>query len=197
MEPPRKEDMPVDWAMYVKLAIGLLFGLPLPVLLPPHLASIVVVLAGVSWLLWGAWIVYLSAASKGWPSTPGTIVENKLGGIEVPGRRPTYADYFPIIAYRYAVNGVEYFSNKIALFPSDLRTPEDCTKRPPYKEAADFCAKFPLASSAQVYYNPKSPKDAVLVVGALSRSKEHSIVFFVLGSFLIWLGTFIFYVTVS
>ncbi len=196
MEPPSKEEMPVDWGMYIKLAIGVFLGLLLPMLLPASLVSIVVIFAGLLWLLWGGWIIYLSAASKSWPATQGIIVENRLGGIEVPGRGPAfYADYFPVIAYRYIVDGVEYLSRRIALFPSDLRTPEDRTKRPPCKDAADFCANYPLNSSAAVYYNPKFPKDAVLIVGALSRSKQHSIVFLVLGSFLVLLGTFVFCVT--
>jgi hypothetical protein len=124
----------------------------------------------------------------------GVIIENSIGAIEVPGRWIGLIDYFPIIAYRYDVNGVTYVSRRIALFPSDLRVEEDRTKKTPYKDIEDVCAQYPLNTSVNVHYKRNGPKDGVLIVGALSRSKQHSIVFFVLGSFLLLLGGFLFYV---
>lgn len=193
MSLPARSDIPVDWTVYAQLCF-FAFVIVLVVLLPSYVLNCVLVIVGIACMIWGGWINYLSAASKKWPVIQGVIIENGIGAIEVPGRWIGLIDYFPVIAYRYELYGVTYFSRRIALFPSDLRIQEDRTEHPPNKNTEDFCKKFPLNTAVSVHYDPRSPKDGLLIVGALSRSKQHSIVFFVLGSFLLFLGGFLFYV---
>jgi len=204
-------NIPFNKSIFVKVMLALLV-LVLTLLLQRHAKSLIpmiFVIPGICWLTWGGWIIYLSRASKRWPVTQGTIIENTIGGIEEMDRYYNTAYYFPVIAYRYVVDGTEYISRRITLFPSDLRIPgvsaeplagaSDQRRRHdviPCNETVHFCAKYPINSIVNVHYNPSSPKDGVLLVGALSRSKQHSIVFLVTGGFLMSIGMFLLYVDI-
>lgn len=185
-------ELPVDQAVFIKAAI-LVLVLPFLILLATGLQVAFLVTAGIAWSVWGIRILYLSRSSKRWPVTQGTIIENSVGRIVVPSTPCWYAESYPIIAFRYMVDCVEYVSRKVVLFPGDLRVCDDSLSDPPYRTTVDFCARYPLNSAVEVHYNPHAPRNSVLITGALSRSWQHSIVFLILGSFLILLGVFLFY----
>lgn len=185
--------LPVDQAVFIKVVILALI-LPFLFLLASSLTVAFLVTAGIAWSVWGIRILYLSRSSKHWPITQGTIIENFVGRIVVPSRYGWYAESYPIIAFRYTVDGGEYVSRKVVLFPGDLRVCDDPLADPPYRTTVDFCAGYPLNSAVEVHYNPNWPRHAVLITGALSRSWQHSIVFLILGSFLVLLGLSLLYV---
>lgn len=185
-------ELPVDQTVFIKV-ITLVLMLPFLFLLASSLTVAFLVVAGIAWAVWGVRILYLSGSSKRWPVTQGTIIENFVGRIVVPSTPCWYAESYPILAFRYTVDGVEYVSRKVVLFPDDLRVCDDPLEDPPYRTTVDFCARYPINSTVEVHYNPNWPRQAVLITGALSRSWQHSIVFLILGSFLISLGVFLLY----
>ncbi len=173
--------------------MAVLLVLTLPLLFQRYakpLLPMIFVVPGICFLAWGIWIICLSRASKNWLVTKGTILENKIGEISRPGSpgRITYS--FPKIAYRYRVDGIEYLSRRMVLFPSDLEYPGQA------EEPSRFCARYPIDSEVDVHYSQRSPGNGVLVVGALVRSKQHSIVFLITGVFLLSIGLFLFYANV-
>lgn len=186
-------ELPVDQTVFIKIII-LVLMLPFLFLLASSLTVAFLVIAGIAWAVWGIRILYLSGSSKHWPVTQGTIIENSVGRIVVPSRYGWYAESYPILAFRYTVDGVEYVSRKTVLFPGDLRVCDEPLADPPYRTTVDFCARYPMNSAVEVHYNPNWPRHAVLIAGALSRSWQHSVVFLVLGSFLVSLGLFLLYI---
>lgn len=186
-------ELPVEYANIIK-AVLLALMLPAMVLLPAGLLAAILVAAGIAWSVWGIRILHLSRSSKRWPVTQGTIIENSVGRIVVPSTPCWYAESYPTLAFRYTVDGVEYVSRKAVLFPGDLRVCDDPLEDPPYRTTVDFCARYPLNSAVEVHYDPHAPGNGVLITGALSRSWQHSIVFLILGSFLVLLGLFLLYV---
>ena len=180
----RNNNLPLDTSVFVKgLFVILVLGLSLLIqLYTKSLIPIIFIVPGIIWLAWGSWIVYRSMTSRNWPVTRGTIAENSIGEIEEPDRWYNTPYSLPVIAYRYSVDGDEYFSRRIALFQSDLKIPYNMAK------TEHFCAQFPLNSVVDVHYNPRSPKDAVIVMGLLSRSKQHAIIFLIVGVAFLSLG---------
>ena len=205
-----KSDLPINMNSYAKLLFGMTLML-LFAIFADHARSfipVVLIVAGSAWVGWGLWIIHLSRSSKHWPTVSGIILENSIGMIVEPLERYVVY-YFPKIAYRYTVNGVEYVSCQTALFPSDLRisgggmhslddmkSPDQYHHAHAHKTTAGFCQRFPLHSEVVVHYNPQSPQQAVLVVGALSRSWQHSIVFIFVGCSLFLICAFLVYVDV-
>jgi hypothetical protein len=185
--------LPFDYAVVIKVVVLALAG-PALIFLPVCPLSIFLIAAGIGCMAWGVWIIYLSSSSKNWPVVQGTFIESSIGRIAVPSVPGWQVESFPVIAYRYTTGGTEYISRQIALFPSDLRICDDPLLHPPYRQTQDFCTRYPLGSSVKVHYNPSSPRNGVLIVGALSRSAQHSIVFIVVGGFLISLSLFLLYV---
>lgn len=184
-------NIPFDKSILVKVALVLLV-LALPLLMQGYTKSLIpmiFIIPGVLWLSWGSWIIYLSRTSRSWLVTQGTIVENTIGEIERPGNPGRTVYSFPVMTYRYFVDGIEYFSHRTVLFPSDLEYPNERI------ETEHFCEKFPLNSTVEVHYNPRSPKDAIIVTGLLSRSKQHAIIFLIIGAFFLWLGLFMFHIS--
>ena len=120
--PEDSDSIPVDWSIHIKaalvfLALIVFFELGL---YAKSALSVFILTIGVLWLGWGIWIIRQSYMSKRWPVAEGVVIENSTGVVESPmERRAIY--YFPVISYRYPVDGVEYVSNRIVLFPSDLR----------------------------------------------------------------------------
>lgn len=186
-------ELPVEYDNVIK-AIILALMMSALVFLPASLLAAILVAAGIAWLAWGIRILHLSKSSKHWPVTQGTIIENSVGRIVVPSTPCWYAESYPILAFRYTADGGEYVSRRVVLFPGDLRVCDDPLADPPYRATVDFCARYPLNSAVDVHYNPHAPRNAVLITGALSRSWQHSIVFLILGSFLVLLGLFLLYV---
>jgi hypothetical protein len=79
---------------------------------------------------------------------------------------------------------------------SDMKSLDQYHHAHARKTTADFCQRFPLHSEVIVHFNPQSPRQAILVVGALSRSWQHFIVFLFMGCALLLICAFLVYVDV-
>jgi len=123
----------------------------------------------------GAWSVIQSAiASKGWPSTEATIIENTLRYEE------TYKLRFNV---EYEVAGQYYFRGKPYL--GDFGNFAWDTGE------AEFIAKYTEYSKHPIYYNPNNPQEATLEQGfkwSYLTSMGFFMLFFVVG-LLFLLGT--------
>ncbi len=193
MDKQADRHIPFDKSVVAKVMLIILF-LGLPLLLQKDAKSLmplVFLVPGICFLVWGCWIIYLSKISKDWPVTHGSIIENTIREISRPGSpgRTTYS--YPALAYRYSANGIEYISRRIVLFASDLEYPGQA------EEPARFCSRYPVGSLVDIYYSPRHPGNGVLIVGALSRSKQHSVVFLIAGCFLTSMGIFLFYIDIA
>jgi hypothetical protein len=89
----------------------------------------------------------LSAESRGWPTTQGTVVSSRLDKYrrESPGCRPR-------IVYRYQVAGRTYKSHRISFQQS-----RSC------REAEMAISNHPVNGSVEVHYRPGDPGEAVLL----------------------------------
>jgi len=87
-----------------------------------------------------------------WPKTSGVIMQCQRW---YHGGKHSY--YNVEVAYTYLVNGRRYTDRKIALWNPDLRGDSDRTH--------DFVATHPVHSTAEVYYDPEHPENAVLIPG--------------------------------
>lgn len=116
-----------------------------------------------AWLLLFAPVLYYGAesiqgarstwASSNWPHVAGTIVRYEIRGRALCSR--------PVPYYAYVVSGKAY--------QSSARVPgiEECFRA---EVASSMAASYPLGSSVRVYYDPQSPKEAVLLPGYMTRN---------------------------
>ncbi|HKJ22004.1 MAG TPA: DUF3592 domain-containing protein [Gammaproteobacteria bacterium] len=114
-------------------------------------------LLGSAILLYSLWSIYMTHASRTWPSTRGTIVEANCAsshgraGTTYPSTRSRH------VLFQYQVNGDSYTSDRESFgIPVAGR---DC---------AAGCSK---GQAVNVYYDPSNPGEAVLNVGTYSRSR--------------------------
>ena len=110
-----------------------------------------------------------------WPTTEGVVIKSELMGIEVGRKGAMKAN----VHYAYTVGGQRYTGSIIRL--------GDMT---PSRKSAQgaVLAKYPLNKKVTVYYDPKSPRQAVLAVsGWVGRMMmlAPAIVLFTIGALLI------------
>ncbi len=84
-----------------------------------------------------------------WRETEGEIIQSEIKKDE---KIVSYNYYYPVIKYRYTVNGKEYTSDRIFL----TKLASD------YNTVKGIVEKYPLNKKVKVYYNPFNPKEAVL-----------------------------------
>ena len=112
-------------------------------------------------LLWSGFVLYaiiMGMKSQQWPVTQGKILttevrkhipDKRSGGV----RRPTYKPY---VRYEFTVGDQRYENDLIAFAQKNYFSDSDAQKA---------LQKYPINTDVKVYYNPKSHKQAVLVVG--------------------------------
>lgn len=97
------------------------------------------------------------AAAASWPSVEGRITasavlsereRNSSGNFELR--------YTPRISYEYAVDGTSYAGDRVRFGLLNLAHE---------KASKDICARYPLGSTATIYYNPANPSESVLERG--------------------------------
>ena len=84
-----------------------------------------------------------------WKKTQGEIIQSEIKKNE---KIVAYDYYYPLIKYKYVVNGKEFISDRIFLtdIASDYKTIEKIVKN------------YPVGKKVKVFYNPFNPKEAVL-----------------------------------
>jgi hypothetical protein len=96
-------------------------------------------------------------ASAEWRSAPGNLLSFKI----TKGTYKRQTHYYPNLEYEYTVGGTRYTSDRIS-FGYLAYDSEDEAK-------ADIEQQI-HGNPVKVYYNPKNPKDAVLICGGAGGS---------------------------
>ncbi len=92
----------------------------------------------------------LSRASRSWPTVSGTVLASEVRhyGITESARRR----YYPAVTYRYEVDGRTYSGKR--MYFDEVASTESW--------AAELARKYPVGSTAPVYYDPADPECALL-----------------------------------
>lgn len=96
----------------------------------------------------GAYLLYTlirQHASKRWPKTTGEVLESQLEK-DVDG-------WGPYVRYGYSVKGKRYVNDRLYFYLSNRSTEH---------EARKHLAPYPVGKAVTIYYNPRSPANAVL-----------------------------------
>jgi hypothetical protein len=114
-----------------------------------------IVLSGLGLSMWIGIILGFrkNKSIQQWPSVSGRITESTVvGSFQQTGRDRMWIEQ-PKVSYTYTVKGHEYTGHTITIVEMDSS----------FKQAAlDKIAPYPLGQDVPVFYNPKSPEDAVL-----------------------------------
>ena len=117
-------------------------------------------------LLWSEFrVVGVSESSKQWERVSGEIVANEFECTTTHhSRNVTEESCFPIVRYRYEVDGTPYTSERIDA--SDSQQAFDS-----HEEASGWAqAVYPVGLAVEVYYDPADPRSALLEPGAIESS---------------------------
>ncbi|MEW5718265.1 MAG: DUF3592 domain-containing protein [Chloroflexota bacterium] len=96
-------------------------------------------------------------ASTEWLNVPGNLLSFEI----TRGKTKRQTHYYPHLEYEYTVNGTRYTSKRIS-FGYLAYDSED--------EVKSDIERQIRGNPVKVYYNPKNPKDAVLICGGASGS---------------------------
>jgi len=115
---------------------------------------------GVVLITFGVYFTILSNGASAWPSVKGaitnTFVQTHISTINNPTTKSTFSrTYYPEITYSWVVDGKSYKGSRYGLGYSHPKYPEKMTAK---KVAKDFLP----GQSIEVFYDPNSPKDAVI-----------------------------------
>lgn len=95
-----------------------------------------------------------SAASRSWPTVPGTITRSEVKVLRSDGNTHYNTD----IAYSYSVGGKEYSSSGITIGDSPLDNNVTKAKR--------LQSEYSVGKDVTVFYDPELPESAVLQPGS-------------------------------
>lgn len=95
--------------------------------------------------------VFLAYSAMSWPRSDGRVVSSQTvqgcGG----GR-----SFLPRVRFEYSVNGVTYDGERVAFGNPGCGS---------FEHAQSIAARFPAGAAVPVYYEPRNPNEAVLLVG--------------------------------
>lgn len=98
----------------------------------------------------------LASASAAWSFTQGKIVSAKMQRAEkiMDDEEDEKREYYtyPELCYEYTVNGQTHRGTRISFAPVTAMSPE-------------WVDRFPDGSAVRVYFDPKNPKQSVLIPG--------------------------------
>lgn len=93
--------------------------------------------------------------SAAWPSVMGKVLEAYVTShTEIDSEGESVEVYAPRVVYEYAVNGVSYRGDRLAVGPV-------ATSRN-RRSAEQEVARYPEGGEVRVFYNPQNPAEAVL-----------------------------------
>lgn len=87
--------------------------------------------------------------ARGWPATAGEVIESRV--------EQRVSRYYPVVAYRYSVDGRSFTSRVIGLSSERQRFGT-------FQEAQAVIVSYPVGSQVQVRYNPDNPSRAALII---------------------------------
>ncbi|MFK8050521.1 MAG: DUF3592 domain-containing protein [Halioglobus sp.] len=112
-----------------------------------------------------------SLSTKSWPKTYGEITKSSLKKGTRISNGSTFDVFSSDVAYRYVVDGNEYFSNRIKWL--DHRSNNEAF----HKQVIE---KYSLGKMVNVFYDPKKPENGLLEPG-LSTGNFIALLFFLFG----------------
>ena len=90
-----------------------------------------------------------------WPSVSGQMVKSEVSTSAVKAGRVTTIQPIAVTRYSYSVEGKTYEAEFRRVVPMLHRKPEGTPE--------EIVARYPVGRNVEVYYNPRDPRDAVLV----------------------------------
>lgn len=128
------------------------------------------------WTAISIFVILRSRRNKSWPSTIGTVMFAEVKMVEsrsvTNGMVVDSVSYEPYIKYAYSVAGRKCENDKFtAAVSPGIREPAG---------AEAILKGYPVGSQVDVYYNPLTPDDSVLVPGGSSGNMYFLLVWFVL-----------------
>ena len=128
------------------------------------------------WTAISIFVILRSRRNKSWPSTIGTVMFAEVKTVEsrsvTNGTVVDSISYEPYIKYAYSAAGRKCENDKFtAAVSPGIREPAG---------AEAILKSYPVGSQVDVYYNPLTPDDSVLVPGGSSGNMYFLLVGFVL-----------------
>jgi hypothetical protein len=122
------------------------------------MSGVVLALTGAALFLWHQWLLGESAEMKKWPEAQAMImtlnVERKHQ--VVTGANDTHWRYFPVVTYRYSVDGREYTGSRI-------RPGTDSASR--YEsDARQIINGYSYLQKVKIRHRPGKPEDSYLSI---------------------------------
>lgn len=140
--------------------------------------SIVIIVIGTLMVFYQLYLLSKIKKSNNWKTIKGEIISSKINTLSFTGGDKTYkAD----INYKYAIEGKEYFSNRV-FFGDKIRS--DSTTK-----SNMLIRKYLEGCKIDVYYNPDNLGDSVLE----RRTSPYIIVLLIVGIFTAIIGLAILY----
>jgi len=124
-----------------------------PRLVPVFLCAFGALALTIAWLQWRR-----GEASRGWTRTTGRVVVSQVDEIQGPSEQG-YPQYRPRIRYQFSVGGRSYEGDETAV--GSAAAPGSSEAAWARKEVE----RFPAGSEVTVFYDPASPRRAVLEPG--------------------------------
>lgn len=144
------------------------------------------------------YVLYRRAvSSKKWASVEGTIQKSHVlkkkrtsssgGSVSTGGRghqgtssqTSVYYTYEPAVKYHYIVDGKKYVGDRINFTQTDAYKHAQGRRR-----AENILQNYPVGKKLKVYYDPKEPKESVLVAGDTDTHTDEIVVQVILAAFL-------------
>ena len=118
-------------------------------------------------LIWNLRNLSLSLRSKYWNEVDCEIIESSVKIVQY-----RIKSYYPIISYRFKVNGLDYEGNRIKYGGTGGTE----------SVANDYCEKYPLGRIVKVSFDPMNHKRSVLEPGPSWRIFAALVLWLVLGA---------------
>ncbi|MBF0407852.1 MAG: DUF3592 domain-containing protein [Candidatus Riflebacteria bacterium] len=109
-------------------------------------------IVGLTIIIYGAFLIYKAKISEKWPKIKGEITKLEI----IKKTKKKSVSYRPSIEYKYLVNNSNYVGNRISFW--DLSSSDK-------SEIENSLRTFDTKKAVEVYYNPSSPSDSVLLPG--------------------------------
>jgi hypothetical protein len=116
-------------------------------------------LIGLLFLVIGGFQLRQGLKTNDWPATAGRIIESKVSGSSErrePGSRFSSKKYTVRVLYSYHINGQKFEGDRLRYGNKSYKS---------WVSAKDEQLLFPAGKEVQVYYDPMSPHQSVLIKG--------------------------------
>jgi hypothetical protein len=118
--------------------------------------AVVMIVAGLTVLGWGAIELKRAHVSSTWPSTTATVIRASVREQDQRQENETGASYYPTIQYAYSALGEHFIGERIAFGGVAAGS---------LSQARQILDQYPTGKLVTVYYDPNDPSAAVLKAG--------------------------------